>query len=382
MKIYSPDRTNEFHCENPSSEKLCFLRGDLARTVALALTFALSALPLLASQAAEPSFSFSTGNPDGKMATATRPGPGPASGDNQETESGDDFILSSQTMINSATITGLLPTGANLSDVSQVRVEIYRVFPKDSDATRTPNVPTRANSPSDVEFVDRDSTSGDLTFSAELLNSSFDAANSVDTGIHPFPNQKTGGDGAVTGQEVKFEVSFSTPFNLPPDHYFFVPQILLSDPSQHFLWLSAPKPIVAPGTPFAGDLQEWIRNADLDPDWLRVATDIVGVAPPTFNAAFSLSGEIDVDGDGVFGSADLCPDTPEGAIVNADGCSIDQLAPCSGPASGGTWKNHGEYVSAVAQAAAEFLAQGLISEDEKSAIVANAAQSNCGSKAR
>jgi len=30
----------------------------------------------------------------------------------------------------------------------------------------------------------------------------------------------------------------------------------------------------------------------LDPDWLRVGTDIVGGAtPPTFNAAFSLSGE-------------------------------------------------------------------------------------------
>jgi hypothetical protein len=30
----------------------------------------------------------------------------------------------------------------------------------------------------------------------------------------------------------------------------------------------------------------------LDPDWLRIGTDIVGGAPaPTFNAAFSLSGE-------------------------------------------------------------------------------------------
>jgi len=37
-------------------------------------------------------------------------------------------------------------------------------------------------------------------------------------------------------------------------------------------------------------LQEWIRNSALDPDWLRVATDIVGVAPPVFNATFSLTG--------------------------------------------------------------------------------------------
>ena len=56
----------------------------------------------------------------------------------------------------------------------------------------------------------------------------------------------------------------------------------------NFMWLSAPKPIVPPGTPFAPDLQAWVRNADLDPDWLRIGTDIVGGT--TFNAAFSLDG--------------------------------------------------------------------------------------------
>ena len=54
--------------------------------------------------------------------------------------------------------------------------------------------------------------------------------------------------------------------------------------SGNFLWLSVAKPI-------APDLQSWIRNANLDPDWLRIGTDIVGGStPPTFNAAFSLSG--------------------------------------------------------------------------------------------
>jgi hypothetical protein len=66
--------------------------------------------------------------------------------------------------------------------------------------------------------------------------------------------------------------------------------------------------------------------------------------------------------------------------VDAHGCSIDQLAPCNGPASGETWKNHGEYVSAVAQAAEAFVAQGLISEEQAEEIVAQAAQSNCGHK--
>ena len=96
------------------------------------------------------------------------------------------------------------------------------------------------------------------------------------------------------GQEVRFDVVFTTPLSLPPDHYFFVPQVEITVAGGEFLWLSAPRPIVPPGTPFpAGftDLQEWTRDANLDPDWLRVGTDIVGGTPaPTFNATFSLAG--------------------------------------------------------------------------------------------
>src|SRR5207249_8785497 len=44
-------------------------------------------------------------------------------------------------------------------------------------------------------------------------------------------------------------------------------------------------------------------------------------------------GEPDEDKDGVPDSRDQCPGTAPGAIVNADGCSIDQLVPCEG-----TWK--------------------------------------------
>jgi hypothetical protein len=56
-----------------------------------------------------------------------------------------------------------------------------------------------------------------------------------------------------------------------------------------FLYLSAPRPTVPP---FAGDLQAWIRNSNLAPDWLRIGTDIIGGAtPPTFNMTFSLIGD-------------------------------------------------------------------------------------------
>jgi hypothetical protein len=56
------------------------------------------------------------------------------------------------------------------------------------------------------------------------------------------------GNGPVTGQETLISVNFTTPFNLPADHYFFVPQVELSNGD--FFWLSAPKPIMPPGTPF------------------------------------------------------------------------------------------------------------------------------------
>src|SRR4029077_3378803 len=55
------------------------------------------------------------------------------------------------------------------------------------------------------------------------------------------------------------------------DHYFFVPQVELDNGD--FVWLSSVRPIVAPGTPFAPDLQAWTRDEFLDPDWLRIGTD-------------------------------------------------------------------------------------------------------------
>jgi PEP-CTERM motif len=254
--------------------------------------------------AAAPVTIFSTGDPDGKMATASRP----ESAGKFEIESADDFVLSSPTLITGATFTGLLPN-TDFANIGEVRVEIYRVFPNDSDVGRTsgpastppfstPQVPTRVNSPSDVELADRDTASGNLNFSPSTLTNTFTANNSVQPGgIHPKPGQTTGGDGSVTGAEVEFTVDFTTPFLLDAGHYFFVPQVELANGD--FLWLSAPKPIVPPGTPFppgSTDLQSWTRDDispnNIAPDWLRVGTDIVGGNPaPTFNATFSLIGE-------------------------------------------------------------------------------------------
>jgi hypothetical protein len=247
-----------------------------------------SATPVLATP-----FFFSTGSPDGLMATATRPDTGAPF----EIESADDFVLSTGTSITSATFTGLIPVGVALSDVKNVVVEIYQVFPANSNVGRTSGpptfstsqVPTRVNSPSDVAFDSRDSSSG-LSFTVSQLAASFMASNSVQPGgIHLPPPGPPGGNGPVTGQEVEIDATFSDPFSLPADHYFFVPQVELN--SGNFLWLSAARPVSGGTGPFVGDLQSWTRDANLDPDWLRIGTDIVGgTTPPTFNATFSLTG--------------------------------------------------------------------------------------------
>jgi hypothetical protein len=248
---------------------------------ALSLSFLLS-LPIAGATI------YNNLTPNNQIAIATRPdAPGVF-----EIEAGDDFILGQQSIINGGSFVGLLvPTPGAATAISGVTVEIYRVFPNDSNTVRTQNVPTRANSPSDVAFDSRDSAASDLTFTDSVLAGTFTALNSVQPGgIHPKPLQTTNGNGPLTGVEIQFNVTFSTPFDLPADHYFFVPQVSVT--GGQFYWLSASRPISGAGTtPLATDLQAWTRDANLDPDWLRVGTDIVGgQTPPTFNAAFSLDG--------------------------------------------------------------------------------------------
>jgi hypothetical protein len=188
-----------------------------------------------------------------------------------ETETADDFILGQSALISGATFVGLLPTGAGLSSVTRVEIELYHVFPADSINPPDGRVMTRANSPSDNQFAAFDSAFGQLSFSTNVLNSSFTAANSVVNGINASPNQFTGGEGAVTGEEVQFTITFAVPFLVgATDHDFFRPEVALSN--GNFLWLSAPKPIGAGGTPFNPDLQSWIRNSNLAPDWSRIGT--------------------------------------------------------------------------------------------------------------
>src|SRR5438477_4889867 len=234
-----------------------------------------------------------TGNPDGKVgALSRRP-----SASKLETETADDFFLKQTTVLTGASIKGLISPAAPLANIANVEVELYHVFPLDS-ANADPlagHVPTRFDSPSDVELdsATRDGSLRSLRFSQTLLNGNLSVPTTVVNGINKKPLNLTHGDGPETGEEVEIAITFSNPIVLPAGRYFFRPEVLVN--GADFLFLSAPKPIVAPGTAIAGDLQAWIRNSKLSPDWLRIGTDIIGSdAPPapTFNMTFSLSGAL------------------------------------------------------------------------------------------
>lgn len=106
----------------------------------------------------------------------------------------------------------------------------------------------------------------------------------------------------------------------------------------------------------------------------------VGSGPP-----FGIGGYVavvpgvpDQDGDGVVDDVDLCLGTEIGEAVNKQGCSIAQLVPCSGPREGGSWRNHGDYVSSVAAELSEFERLGVISGSERMLEAKGAAHSACG----
>jgi hypothetical protein len=259
-------------------------------------------------------FVVSTGNPDGKLGALSRR---PNSG-KPETETADDFVLNQTTVITGATITGLISPTTSLPNITNVEVEIYHVFPLDS-ANPDPlagSVPSRLNSPSDVEIeaATRDGSLGTLRFAVRLLKANSSVPNTVVNGINKKPNSTTHGEGPATGDEVEIGITFTNPIVLPAGHYFFRPEVLVTAGGD-FLFLSAPRPIVSPGTAIAGDLQAWIRNSDLAPDWLRIGTDIINntTPPPTFNMTFSLTGN-------------TVPDAGTPGQANCHGESISALA--------------------------------------------------------
>lgn len=136
-----------------------------------------------------------------------------------------------------------------------------------------------------------------------------------------------------------------------------------------------------------GDGRGDICDADIDGDGVDNAIDNCPAEPNSDQ--YDLDGDSigdacdsDIDGDNVVEEFDQCAATPFGETVDpANGCSLDQLCPCDGP-RGTTrlWKNHGKFVSCMAHAANDFVNNGLITLDQREAIMSSAAQTSCGRK--
>ena len=178
------------------------------------LTGATLAFGILVGMPAWPAtFTFTTGAPDSRLGALSRR----ASPGKLETETADDFILQQTTVINRATITGLVPLGTLPENIKEVEIEVYHVFPLDSADPASGNVPSRVNSPSDVEIdsATRAKSSGSLKFSTTVLSASLSVDNSVVNGINKKPNVTTLGEGPVTGEEVEIAITFTNPIVLP-----------------------------------------------------------------------------------------------------------------------------------------------------------------------
>jgi hypothetical protein len=82
--------------------------------------------------------------------------------------------------------------------------------------------------------------------------------------------------------------------------------------------------------------------------------------------------------DGVGDACDLCPDTPEGSVVDAIGCSTAQRCPCQAPRLSLRWRSHADYVGCVGLAAADFVRQRRLVPAQAATLRRRAAGSACG----
>lgn len=82
----------------------------------------------------------------------------------------------------------------------------------------------------------------------------------------------------------------------------------------------------------------------------------------------------DSDADGVVDSADECPDTPAGTLIDERGCSV---CPCETTAAGAAWASRREYIACVKAEAKRQRAAGLLRKKEMRAAIRAARRSTC-----
>lgn len=128
-----------------------------------------------------------------------------------------------------------------------------------------------------------------------------------------------------------------------------------------------------------GDGQGDACDDDDDDDAVADGSDNCPVVSNASQADFDDDGlgdacDGDDDADAVADDVDQCASTPLSALVNSTGCSGQQyVLLTAGTAS--NYRNHGEYVSAVARAVAVARSQGLLTGSQGAVITSAAAKS-------
>lgn len=87
--------------------------------------------------------------------------------------------------------------------------------------------------------------------------------------------------------------------------------------------------------------------------------------------------QADSDHDGVGDVCDLC-DGPSAGLVNAGGCTIEQLCPCYERSDGAPWESRAEYLRCVAREARVLRREGQLGTSDAWRLVRDASRSACG----
>src|SRR5215469_10717255 len=95
-------------------------------------------LTTLAVSASADAILYNNLTPNAMIGVATRPTPSGSF----EIEAGDDFVATTPVSVTHASFVGLVVSGTTAPAVQDVTLEIYRVFPDDSDVGRTSGPPT------------------------------------------------------------------------------------------------------------------------------------------------------------------------------------------------------------------------------------------------